>query len=53
MTLDQVVVFATLLSALVLFVHGGWRYDLVSLAALLVVTMQPTPVPLCRDARVG
>ncbi len=37
MTVDQIVVFAVLLLALVLFVHGCWRYDLVALTALLVV----------------
>ncbi|MFZ5562460.1 MAG: SLC13 family permease [Thermodesulfobacteriota bacterium] len=35
MTLDQALVFAVLLATLVLFVWGRWRYDIVSLAALL------------------
>jgi di/tricarboxylate transporter len=37
--LEQLVVFGTLLGALVLFVWGKWRYDLVAMMALLVVTV--------------
>jgi len=37
LTFDQSVVFAILAGALVLFVWGRWRYDLVALAALVLV----------------
>jgi di/tricarboxylate transporter len=37
LTFDQVVVFAILSATLVLFVWGRWRYDLVAVAALLLV----------------
>lgn len=37
MTFDQATVFGILLVTLVLFVWGRWRYDLVSLGALLAV----------------
>lgn len=36
-TFDQMVVFGILLATLVLFVWGRWRYDLVAIAALLLV----------------
>lgn len=36
---EQAIVFGTLLFALVLFIHGGLRYDLVSLLALFIVTV--------------
>jgi hypothetical protein len=36
-TFDQIVVFAILVVTLVLFVWGRWRYDIVSLGALLLV----------------
>ncbi len=36
-TFDQIVVFVILLITLVLFVWGRWRYDIVSLGALLMV----------------
>lgn len=39
MTTDQIIVFSTLVLALVLFVQGRWRYDLVALMALLVVVV--------------
>ena len=39
MTLDQMIAFGVLLGALALFVWGKWRYDLVALAALIVVTL--------------
>jgi di/tricarboxylate transporter len=39
MTIEQTVVFAVLLLCLVLFVLGRWRYDIVALLALLVVTI--------------
>jgi len=37
MTLDQALVFAVLAVALVLFVWGRWRYDIVALGALLAL----------------
>ncbi|WP_373500314.1 hypothetical protein [Desulfococcus sp.] len=37
MTGDQLAVFAILSATLVLFVWGRWRYNLVALAALLLV----------------
>jgi di/tricarboxylate transporter len=36
---DQVIVFVTLAAALVLFVGGWWRYDLVALATLVVMVL--------------
>ncbi len=39
MQIDQAIVFATLALVLVLFIWGRWRYDLVALFALLVVTI--------------
>jgi di/tricarboxylate transporter len=39
MTLDQSLVFAILLATLVLFVWGKFRYDLVALTALLLVSV--------------
>jgi len=36
---EQLFVFATLAMALVLFIHGGLRYDLVALLALLAVVL--------------
>ena len=39
MTVDQSIAFAVLGVALVLFVWGRWRYDLVALAALLAVVL--------------
>ena len=39
MTLQQIVILAVLLSALALFIWGRWRYDIVALLALLVVSM--------------
>jgi di/tricarboxylate transporter len=37
--LEQLIVFSTLFLALVLFVWGKWRYDIVALLALLAVTV--------------
>jgi di/tricarboxylate transporter len=37
LSVDQTVVFAILAATLVLFVWGRWRYDLVAIAALLLV----------------
>ncbi len=39
MLIEQTIVFATLAMVLVLFIWGRWRYDLVALFALLVVTI--------------
>ena len=39
MTLEQGIAFAVLGAALVLFVWGRWRYDVVAVAALLAVTL--------------
>lgn len=38
-TAEQWIVFGTLALALILFVSGRWRYDIVALAALLVVAV--------------
>jgi di/tricarboxylate transporter len=38
-TLDQTIVFTVLVAALVLFVWGRWRYDLVALGALLALAL--------------
>ena len=37
MTIEQVIIFTTLLAALILFIHGRLRYDVVAVLALLVV----------------
>lgn len=39
LTLDQGIVFCTLAVALILFVYGRWRYDIVALLALFIVTV--------------
>lgn len=39
MTLDQWIIFGTLLLALILFVMDFWRYDIVALLALLIVSL--------------
>ncbi|MEE8545601.1 MAG: SLC13 family permease, partial [Alphaproteobacteria bacterium] len=39
MTVDQYTILAVLLAAVVLFVWGRWRYDLVAVAALLAVVI--------------
>lgn len=45
MTIQQWVIFGTLLLTLVLFITGRWRYDIVALIALLIVTLTGlTPV---------
>jgi len=36
---DQIIVFATLIIALTLFIWGKWRYDIVALIALIIVTI--------------
>jgi len=38
-TADQGIVFVTLIIALVLFVYGRWRYDIVALLSLFIVTL--------------
>ncbi|GGM17816.1 SLC13 family permease [Deinococcus aerophilus] len=48
MTLPQLLVFATLLGTLVLFVWGKWRYDVVGMVALMTLTL--TGVVPARDA---
>jgi di/tricarboxylate transporter len=39
MSLQQWIIFATLLLTLILFVTGRWRYDVVALLALLIVAL--------------
>jgi di/tricarboxylate transporter len=39
MPFDQIIVFSTLGLVLILFIWGRWRYDLVAIFALLVVTI--------------
>jgi di/tricarboxylate transporter len=39
MTLEQWTIFGTLLLTLILFITGRWRYDVVALLALLIVTL--------------
>lgn len=39
MTLEQWIIFGTLLLTLVLFIMGRWRYDVVALLALLIVAL--------------
>jgi di/tricarboxylate transporter len=39
MTLEQWIIFGTLLLTLILFITGRWRYDVVALLALLIVTL--------------
>jgi di/tricarboxylate transporter len=47
MTINQWIIFGTLLFSLILFVLDFWRYDIVSLLALLIVTLTGL-VPLDR-----
>lgn len=39
MTIEQWIIFATLLLTLILFITGRWRYDVVALLALLIITL--------------
>ncbi|NJN80705.1 MAG: SLC13 family permease [Anaerolineales bacterium] len=39
MTINQWIIFGTLLLTLVLFITGRWRYDIVALIALIIVTL--------------
>lgn len=39
MTIDQWIIFGTLFLTLVLFISGRWRYDIVALIALLIVSI--------------
>ncbi len=39
MTIDQWIIFGTLLVTMILFITGRWRYDVVALIALLIVTI--------------
>ena len=36
---DELIVFATLIATLILFIHGRWRYDIVALLALLTLAV--------------
>jgi di/tricarboxylate transporter len=38
-TVDQIIVFSNLLLSLYLFVNGRFRYDIVALIALMIVTV--------------
>ena len=49
--IEQTIVFGTLSLALILFVAGKWRYDIVALLALLIVTL--TGIVSWRDAFIG
>ena len=51
MTLQQWIIFGTLLLTLILFINGRWRYDVVALLALLIVTL--TGLIPARDAFMG
>jgi di/tricarboxylate transporter len=37
--IDQIIVFSTLVAALVLFIWGKWRFDIVAILALIAVTL--------------
>lgn len=39
LSIEQAIVFSVLAAALILFVWGRWRYDIVALLALLVVAV--------------
>jgi di/tricarboxylate transporter len=39
MTLEQSIIFGTLLLTLILFINGRWRYDVVALLALLIAVL--------------
>lgn len=39
MTIEQLIIFGTLLLTLILFITGRWRYDIVALLALVIVTL--------------
>jgi len=45
MNLDQSIAFAVLLMVLILFVWGRWRYDIVAVGALIVVTFARLVTP--------
>ncbi|HSG44776.1 MAG TPA: SLC13 family permease [Anaerolineales bacterium] len=51
MTIQQWIIFGTLLLTLFLFITGRWRYDVVALLALLIVTL--TGLIPARDAFMG
>jgi di/tricarboxylate transporter len=38
-TIEQGIIFATIILTLILFITGRWRYDVVALIALLIVTL--------------
>jgi len=52
MSLEQWIIFGTLLLTLILFITGRWRYDVVALIALLIVTLTGL-VPLVAIALMG
>ncbi|HCB01520.1 MAG TPA: SLC13 family permease [Anaerolineae bacterium] len=39
MTIEQLIIFGTLLLTLILFITGRWRYDVVALLSLVIVTL--------------
>lgn len=39
LTIEQWIIFATLLLTLILFITGRWRFDVVALLALLIITL--------------
>jgi len=45
LTTDQIIILAVIVSALVLFAWGRWRYDIVALLALLVVVLTGLVAP--------
>jgi len=49
--IDQSIVFATLVTALILFIWGKWRFDIVALIALIIVTI--TGIVPIEDAFMG
>ncbi len=52
MSLEQWIIFGTLVLTLILFITGRWRYDVVALIALLIVTLTGL-VPLVAIALMG
>ncbi len=48
---DQIIVFTTLLIALTLFIWGKWRFDIVALLALIIITI--TGLVTVEDAFAG
>jgi len=52
MSLEQWIIFGTLVLTLILFITGRWRYDVVALIALLIVRLTGL-VPLDAIALMG